>query len=314
VSETTVQDTRITKIQELVYDMKVNQVMTADVITVQGRAPMSELREIFRINKISGTPVVDDEKLVGIISLEDFIKWLSDKGDDSPIQSRMTTAVETLYADEPLVSAVSKFEQSGYGRFAVIDRRTGSLVGVITKGDIIKGLLKKLEIEYYEDEIHRHRASHLFEDIVADRAKLVLEYDVRGGDFARGGENASRLKRTLMRLGLAPTTVRRVAIATYEAEMNLIVFTEGGKILARLHPDHVVVQVNDSGPGIADIEKALEPGYSTAPEWVRELGFGAGMGLNNIQRCADDMEIASAPGEGTHLKISILTGDAGEAG
>ncbi len=92
-----------------------------------------------------------------------------------------------------------------------------------------------------------------------------------------------------------------MAIATYEAEMNLIVFTKGGSIVAQVGPGEIV-------------EKALRPGYSTAPQWVRELGFGAGMGLNNIQRCADSMELDSAPGRGTHLKISIMTGGHRETG
>lgn len=294
--------------------MKVSQVMTKDVITVGPQIPMSKLREIFRDERISGTPVVEGDELVGIVSLEDFIKWLYGKEENSVIEAKMTQDVETLYADEPLVHAVSKFEKSGFGRFAVMDRRTGQLVGVITKGDIIGGLLRKLEIDYHEEEIHRYRASHIFEDIVADRTRLVFEYDVRGQDFERAGESSSRLKLTLRRLGLDPTTLRRVAIATYEAEMNLIVFTEGGRIVARVEPGQITVEVEDSGPGIPDIEKALQPGYSTAPEWVRELGFGAGMGLTNIQKCADDMDIISATGKGTHLEISILTGEKSEAG
>ncbi len=307
-------DTKITKTQELVYEMKVNHVMTKGVITVRPQTPMSELREIFRRNRISGTPVVADDHLVGIISLEDFIKWLSDNGDDSTIASRMTENVQTLYPDEPLVCAVAKFEQCGFGRFPVTDRLTGKLMGVITKGDIVGGLLKKLEIEYQEEEIHRYRASHVLNDYVADRTTLVFEYDVTGHDFKRGGENSSHLKRTLKRLGVDPETVRRVAIATYEAEMNLIVFTEGGTIVVRLRRGQITVDVKDSGPGIPDIEKALQPGFSTAPEWVRELGFGAGMGLNNIQKCADEMDIVSAPGKGTHLKISIMIGGEREAG
>ncbi|KPJ51598.1 hypothetical protein AMJ39_09625 [candidate division TA06 bacterium DG_24] len=297
-----------TRVQELVYEMKVSQVMSRSVITVRPQMPMSELREIFRDKRISGTPVVDGDRLVGIISLEDFIKWLYDREGDSLIENKMTRNVETLYDDEPLVHAVSKFETSGFGRFAVVERRSGKLVGVITKGDIVEGLLKKLEIDYHEEEIHRYRASHIFEDIVADRTTLAFEYDVVGRDFERAGESSSRLKRTLKRLGLDPGVVRRVAIATYEAEMNLIVFTEGGRISVRLEPGRITVHVTDSGPGIPDVEKALQPGYSTAPQWVRELGFGAGMGLVNMQKCADEMEIISAPGKGTQIKIAILTG------
>ncbi|NIM51584.1 MAG: CBS domain-containing protein [Gemmatimonadales bacterium] len=308
------QNRPITRVQELVYEMKVSEVMTTDLITVEPTTPMSALRDIFRDRRISGLPVVDGDRLVGIVSLEDFIKWLYGKEQNSVIATKMTTAVETLHDDEPLVQAVGKFDKTGFGRFAVTDRGSGRLVGVITKGDIIAGLLKKLEIDYHEEEIHRYRASHIFEDIVADRATLVFEYSVIGKDFERGGESSSRLKLTLGRLGLDPATVRRVAIATYEAEMNLIVFTEGGSIVASVGRGQITVNVDDPGPGIPDIERALRPGYSTAPEWVRELGFGAGMGLNNIQRCADSLEIDSAPGRGTHLTISILTGGSCEAG
>ena len=126
-----------------------------------------------------------------------------------------------------------------------------------------------------------------------------------GHDFNRAGESASQVKTTLRRLGLHPQVVRRVAIATYEAEMNLIVYTDGGKICVRVEPNEIFVNVEDSGPGILDIEKALQPGYSTAPEWVRELGFGAGMGLNNIQKCANKMDLRSTVGKGTQLSFYI---------
>jgi anti-sigma regulatory factor (Ser/Thr protein kinase) len=180
-------------------------------------------------------------------------------------------------------------------------------VGIITKGDIIERLLQKLEIDYHEEEIHRYRASHIFEDIVADKASLTFQSYVKSKDFDRAGEASSGLKKTLERLGLHPQIVRRAAIASYEAEMNLVIFTRGGTITAVVQPDKIHIDVNDSGPGIPDIEKAMRPGYSTASEWVRELGFGAGMGLVNIKKCADKMELTSTVGEGTHLKIRIDT-------
>lgn len=299
------QDKGFTKIQELVYEMKVGEVMKKNVITVSPQTSMSELRNILREKRISGTPVVDGNKLLGIVSLEDFIKWLADREPDCPIEKKMTSHVQTLYIDEPLVQAVNKLEKLGFGRFPVIDRQDKKLLGIITKGGIIEGLLKKLEIDYHEEEIHRYRASHIFEDIVADRITLQFEYDVKGQDFKRGGESSSQLKATLRRLGLDAQTIRRVTIATYEAEMNLIIFTDGGKILAQVKPDEILMEIRDSGPGIPDIEKALQPGYSTAPERVRELGFGAGMGLNNIQKCADKMDLTSTVGKGTLLKIYI---------
>jgi len=299
-------DSKISKIQELVYEIKVGDVMKTDVLTVSPRTHMSVLRVILKDKRISGTPVIDKGELVGIISVEDFIKWLAAREQDCPIGEKMTKRVRTLYDDEPLTHAISKFEQHGFGRFAVIDRKDKKLLGIITKGDIIEGLLKKLEIDFYkEEEVCQHRVKHFFEDILADKIELLFQYDVMGHDFNRAGESASRIKTTLRRLGLHPDVVRRVAIATYEAEMNLIIYTDGGKIYVRVEPHEIFVNVEDSGPGIPDIEKALQPGYSTAPEWVRELGFGAGMGLNNIQKCANKMELKSTVGKGTQLSFNI---------
>jgi len=187
----------------------------------------------------------------------------------------------------------------------MVDRKNGKLVGIITKGDIIERLLRKLEIDYHEEEIHRYRASHIFEDITADKVTLTFQSYVKGNDFGQAGEASSRIKKTLERLGIHPQIVRRAAIASYEAEMNLVIYTDGGKITVAVRPDKISIGVKDTGPGIADIQKVMEPGYSTASEWVRELGFGAGMGLVNIKKCADKMNLMSKVGKGTHLKISI---------
>jgi CBS domain-containing protein/anti-sigma regulatory factor (Ser/Thr protein kinase) len=293
----------------MVYEMKVADVMTRNVITVGCGERMGSLRELLRGNRISGLPVLDGERLVGLISLEDFIKWLGDREDDCPIAERMTGELVTLYDDDPLVLAVSKFEKTGLGRFPVIDREQGKLQGILTKGDVIEGLLKKLEIDYEEEQVHRDRASHIFEDIEADNTTLLFHYDVVGQDFAQAGVSSSRLRRTLSRLGIRSDLVRRVAIASYEAEMNLVIFTEGGQIRARVRPNRVLVEVEDTGPGIGDVEKALEPGYSTAPDWVRELGFGAGMGLINIRKSADIFDIRSELGKGTLLKASFFANE-----
>jgi len=298
-------DQGIGRVQELTHELKVGEVMTRNVITVAPDNRVGDLRELFRVNKFSGTPVVDGGRLVGIISIEDFIKCLAKGEMDCPVRTRMTKKVEVLYANEPVVHAINKFQRSGFGRFPVIDRKTGSLVGILSKGDIIKGLLKKLETDYHDEEIHRYRASHIFEDILADKTSIYLRYDVRGGDFDGAGASASTLKKTLSRLGFHPQLVRRIAIATYEAEMNIVVFARKGQMLVRIQPEYIQIQAVDSGPGIPDIERALQPGFSTAPEWVRELGFGAGMGLSNIQKSADKMVLKSKVGEGTNLRITF---------
>ncbi|MBC7224961.1 MAG: anti-sigma regulatory factor [Anaerolineae bacterium] len=133
-----------------------------------------------------------------------------------------------------------------------------------------------------------------------------MRYKVRARDFQRGGEASSKIRRALTRLGAGAQVVRRAAIATYEAEMNIIIHTtHGGEIVAEVQPHQVRILAVDHGPGIEDVERAMQPGYSTAPEWIRELGFGAGMGLTNIQRCADEMHLESKLGAGTRLTIVI---------
>jgi len=300
---------KISKIQELIYEIRVSEVMKKDVFTVSPRTHMSVLRVILKENRFSGAPVIDKGKLVGIISIEDFIKWLAGREDDCPIGEKMTRDVRTLYSDEPLTNAISKFDQHGFGRLIVIDRQSEKLQGILTKGDIVEGLLKKLEVDYDNEETRRLRIQHFFEDISADKTVLLFQYDVIGHDFKKAGECSSRLKATLKRLGLHPQITRRVSIATYEAEMNLIIYTDGGHIRVRVEPHEILVRVEDSGPGIPDIEKALQPGYSTAPEWVRELGFGAGMGLDNIRKCASKMDLRSTVGKGTRLGIYVSVND-----
>jgi CBS domain-containing protein/anti-sigma regulatory factor (Ser/Thr protein kinase) len=300
------QKAQFTKTRELVYEMKVSEVMTRNVEMVEPEMRMSELREILRSKRISGTPVISQGQLVGIISIEDFINWLTSGPEQATIGDLMTREVTTIYDDEPLVQVVSRLDKYGYGRLPVLQRDGQKLVGVVTKGDIVEGLLHKLEIGYQEEEIHRYRASHIFEDIIADRTTLLFQYSVAGKDFQKAGSGATRLKKTLSRLEIHPRTRRRAAIIAYEAEMNIVIYTDGGKIMAKVEPGLITIEAKDNGPGIADLERALTPGYSTAEDWVRELGFGAGMGLCNIKECADETNLDSVVGKGTRLEAKIV--------
>jgi len=297
---------QITRIQELVYVLRVGDVMKKEVIEVAPSTPMGELRAVLRDNRISGAPVVEDGQLVGIISIEDFIGWLADGGPDCAIADRMTRNVISICEDEPVVQAVNKLKPFGFGRLPVINRHNHRLVGIITNGALIAGMLRKLDIDYRKAEMRNARSRHIFEDIDADRSALVFEYKVSGStDLSRAGASAGGLKTTLLRLGMSPQTARRAAVAAYEAEMNLIFFAGGGLITARIEADTIRLQVEDQGPGIPDIAQAMRPGFSTAPDWVRELGFGAGMGLHNIQNCADRMSLTSTVGKGTRLEVDI---------
>lgn len=134
---------------------------------------------------------------------------------------------------------------------------------------------------------------------------INLTYDVPGDDFTRAGEASSDVKGVLKKLGLSPQVVRKVAIAMYEGEINMVIHGGGGQITVEVTPDAVTMRLVDHGPGIRDISLAMQEGWSTAPEEVRNLGFGAGMGLPNMKKYSDKMEIISAPGEGTTVNMMV---------
>jgi len=133
------------------------------------------------------------------------------------------------------------------------------------------------------------------------------EFPVRGGDFAKAGAAACEIKELLKDLGIDAVSVRRAAIVAYESEMNVIMYAREARMDLTVSPGKVRLVVDDRGPGIPDIELALTEGYSTATAEMRELGFGAGMGLPNIKRNADDFAIDSTVGRGTRLDITIRT-------
>jgi len=138
-----------------------------------------------------------------------------------------------------------------------------------------------------------------------------MDFAVARHDFAAAGEVASRVKQVLRQLGIASDLVRRAAVATYEAEMNLVIHSGGGKVVLRVDSERIVVEASDLGPGIPDIELAMREGYSTASDEVREMGFGAGMGLPNMQRCSDSFTIHSSVGRGTTVIAVIYIAELG---
>lgn len=134
---------------------------------------------------------------------------------------------------------------------------------------------------------------------------MKLHFDVNGDDFTRAGETSSKVKKTLNQLGFNPVIVRKVAIAMYEAEINMVIHANGGTIDVDVYPERIEIVMKDTGPGIPDIEKAMQEGFSTADQNVRELGFGAGMGLPNIKKNSDEMVIDTEVGKGTTLRLVI---------
>jgi len=137
------------------------------------------------------------------------------------------------------------------------------------------------------------------------KKKKIIEREIERRDFASGGEVSSKLKKLLRKLGVNNQDIRRTSIITYELEMNLIIHSEGGLLKAFVTPKKITIISEDQGPGIEDIDRAFEPGYSTASDEIREMGFGAGMGLNNVKRFSDDLTVESEVGKFTKLKAVI---------
>ncbi len=296
----------ITRAEELAYELQIGEVMTRKMKTLSPDMHMRDVLEIFRQAHISGAPVLSGGELVGVISLEDLIRCLIQMDLDAPVSKFMTRKVITVKDADPVIEALKIFVSTRLGRLPVIDSQN-RLLGILTKGDITRGLLDALQKDYQAEEIRKYRARHLFEDIQSDRTSLILRYDIKPMDFTHGGSASSHIKRALLRLGANPQIARRTGIAVYEAEMNLIIHTtNGGIIRVEIEPHQITIEAYDDGPGIKDVSLAMRPGWSTASEHIREMGFGAGMGLVNISRCVDSMKLESTWGKGTRLRMKLF--------
>ena len=133
-----------------------------------------------------------------------------------------------------------------------------------------------------------------------------FHFVVDGEDFTSAGQASVQVKKNLRKLGSPPEIIRKISIAMYEGEINMVIHADGGEADVLVYEDRIVMILTDRGPGIADVDKAMQEGYSTAPDNVRSLGFGAGMGLPNMKRYTDDMKIESVVGEGTTITMTVL--------
>lgn len=138
-------------------------------------------------------------------------------------------------------------------------------------------------------------------------SSIKLRYDVDGSDFISCGKASEDVKRTLKSIGMPADVIRKVSIAMYEGEVNMVIHAEGGVAEVEIFEDRIAIDLIDTGKGIADVEKAMQEGYSTATDAIRELGFGAGMGLPNMKKYSDNMQIDSIVGQGTtvHLVFNV---------
>lgn len=283
---------------ELIFKLKIKDVMTTALITAKKEDTLRHIQALMRENYITGVPIADDRRLLGIVSIDDIVTALDKGYIDDRAEDRMTRNVIVLEDDMPLSFAISYLNKYRYGRFPVLNKNR-ELVGIITSKDVIRALLVEMN-----REVLRLEKSHKQENKGPSTAK-ELTFPTTRYDFERAGHASTEIKKALKQLNLDPKIIRRIAIASYELEINQVVHSYGGTISCSILPDRVIITATDTGPGIENIELALQEGWSTANEWIRSLGFGAGMGLANTKRVSDEFSIQSTLGEGTTV-VSVV--------
>jgi len=292
------------RVQELIYGLKISEVMTKKVFAVSRNCTMRDVQHIMKNNGITGVPVVDNCHVVGFVSMNDLMNALEQGGMDDGVISRMSGEVQTLAEDMPLSFAISAFNKFSFRSFPVVNKQN-ELVGILTFRNINLALIRELSRQLREME---HQNEHPVEPTSLDMVKV---YQLHRYDFDNGGQASSKIKKFLKERGVSPQLVRRVAVASYELEINLVAHSIGGMLSFDINESRVKVSSHDRGPGIADVDQALTEGFSTANEWIRSQGFGAGMGLPNVKRVSDEFAIQSAVGMGTMIRavIHLKTGE-----
>lgn len=291
---------------ELLYRLKIRDAMTRDLTTAYRSDTLRSVQRKMKQNGITGVPIVEGRRLVGMISVDDIIRALDEGYIDDSVENSMSRNLIVLEDDMPLSFGISYMEKYKFGRFPVLSKDK-ALVGIITSRDVIVALLLELnrEVEKLEREVQQETGSGPEGDT---DGTIRREFSTRQFDFENAGKPSSEVKALLKERGVDPKTTRRVAVATYELEMNQVVHSYGGKLLFSINDSTARIEATDSGPGIEDVDQAMTEGYSTATEWVRSLGFGAGMGLPNTRRVADELNIQSSP-EGTSVEVVVYLHD-----
>jgi len=285
---------------ELIHQLKIKDVMTNTVLTGSKKQTMRHIQLLLRENKVAGIPIVDDDnKLIGIVSTEDIINALDKGYIDALVEDKMTKDVIHLQDDMPVSFAISYLNKYRYGRFPVLNKNN-ELVGILTSTDVIRNLLIEMNREVLRlEKLHKSGES-------TPSAFSEMEFRTMHYNFEIAGRASTEIKKALKHRNFDPKLIRRIAIACYELEINQVVHSNGGVIRCSILPDKVVITAADTGPGIADVNQALTEGYSTANEYVRSLGFGAGMGLANTKRVSDDFSINSELGKGTTVRSVVF--------
>jgi len=285
---------------ELIHQLKIKDVMTSAVLTGDKKQTMRHIQALLRENKVAGIPIVEGRVLVGLVSTEDIIHALEKGYIDDPVEERMTKNIIVLQDDMPLSFAISYLNKYKYGRFPVLNKEH-ELVGILTPSDVIRTLL----VEMNREVLRLEKLQNSVDPTTTSRYS-EMEFTTAHYDFELAGRASTEIKKALKQRNFDTKLIRRVAIASYELEINQVVHSQGGVMRCSIMPDKVTIVASDTGPGIEDVSQALKEGYSTANEYVRSLGFGAGMGLANTKRVSDEFTINSTVGKGTTVRSVVF--------
>ena len=298
---------KLTKYIHIFQDLKASEIMTKNVVTLTPDKKLGQAKEMMKIKKVSGIPIVKEDKtLIGIVSIEDIILALESGYIEEMIAKHMSKNVIFVNETETLSTIVEKFDRYKFGRFPVVNKNN-KVVGIISKEDILHSILYKFSLIYIHDE---KRTSKLNKDrsLITGESLKVSEaefhYNIDSTEIGSAGEGAAHLKQFLKSKKMKDEITRRVGIATYEAETNVVIHSKSrGDIYCFLKKDRIIVRVIDYGIGIDDLNLAMKEGFSTAEDYIRELGFGAGMGIPNMKRFADKLVILSEKNVGTQVEM-----------
>ena len=290
-------------IMELLQRLRVKDVMRhRNIASVVRTDSMRYAQNLMKRNHISGVPVLEDKRLFGIISINDIILALEGGWIGDPCQQHRSTNLVVLEEDMPLAFAIKYFQNYTFGRFPVLNKDR-DFVGIVSQRDVTRVLMQELtnELARLEGRPVTPAAAPSAEPKSEGALPFysMRQFVVVHNDLTNAGKAANEIKKMLGEAGVDKKLIRRVAVAAYELEINVCIHSVGGTMTFILDNNKATVIAKDRGPGIKDVEWALKDGTSTANDWIRSMGFGAGMGLSNSKRVADVFDIKSTVPTGT---------------
>jgi CBS domain-containing protein/anti-sigma regulatory factor (Ser/Thr protein kinase) len=274
-------------IREMIARLKVRDAMNSLVLTGKSSASLREIQNLMRENKISGVPICNEDGiLIGMITVDDIIKALDGNYINDNVEKYMSKELITLDASYPLSIALSYFEKYHFRRFPIVDGDK-KLIGILSGRDILSKML----------ELFNQEVGILEELIPEEKVKRQVfyykKYSVVAKDMDNAGNASGSIKKYCEKCGISRKICRRIGVAAFELEINIAVHSDGGALAVSHKGNELKIIASDTGPGIENVELAMQEGFSTANDWVRSYGFGAGMGLPNIKRVADSFDIQS---------------------